>query len=132
MLDNRSWARLLDGLILATEHGELEWHGIEASSPFGVMVSIAALRDKRVLRAYAKSAMYSISSEGFGSAPYELSVAEKVGQELKEIGTIRSSTMVGATELYQINEKLESLFRKANSQAEEPGAVVDRLLGDFS
>lgn len=132
MLNNESWSRLLDGLIRATENGELEWQRIQASSPFGVALTISALRDKAVLRAYSKSAMYTISSEGLGLAPYELSVLEKVGQDLKEIGTVRSSTMVESMPRYQINEKLQLLFHRADSLAEDPGAVVDRLLGDFS
>lgn len=132
MLDNESWSKLLDGLLRATDDGGLEWQRIETSSPFGTALSFAALRDHRTLRAYAKSAVYTISSEGFASAPYELTVHEKVGLDLKEIGTLRSSTMVGATAVFQINQKLETLFRKADSSAEEPGAVVDRLLGDFS
>lgn len=132
MLDNKSWERLLDGLILATERGELEWQRMQAISPFGIATSSSFLRDQRVLRAFAKSAMYSISSEGFGSAPYELTVSEKVGQELKEIGSVRSSTMVNMAGTLLMNGKLETLFRKADSTAEDPGAVVDRLLGDFS
>lgn len=136
MLDNDSWSRLLDRLISVTRDGELGWKrkDISSSHSEGSIMKfniLSSFSKQRVLQAATKSAVYELTSDPFGRAPFELAVWEKVNERTKPIDSIKSSASVDVYGNYMLNRKLEQLFKEADSSIENPEEVVDRLLGDF-
>lgn len=136
MLDSQSWDRLLQGLIRATEKGDLVWEGKKYAAGYGgttalTRSALSPLIDQRVLRASSKSTTYELTADSFGRPPYELAVWGDVDDRKTPIGTIKSSTSVQVHNSYLRNMSLERLFQLAAASVVDSDAVVDRLLGEL-
>ena len=139
MLDNQSWLRLVRGLIAATSDGSLRWSekGNDDDSYIGIgLIGVSltsALNGRgRAFTASNKGATYELSAtNALGQAPYELSVWEYEGRKTVPLGTLRSSASVGLTNSYELNSRLEELFKSVQQSIEPSSSIVDRLLGDL-
>lgn len=136
MLENQDWMRLIDGLVRATNGGQLEWQGDDSRTrsiyswmASGLATSFGAGRT-RLLASTTRSA-YEVAAAPGGLAPHSLSVWELKGSAPpKKLGTIESSVH-GLSLTSGINEALRSLWEAAAATIEPGDAVVDRLLSEF-
>ncbi|GAA1565594.1 hypothetical protein [Leucobacter aridicollis] len=135
MLDNETWERLIQGLITATREGKLVWERRNATGTYGMAgfsrSILSTVMGKNVLRAQAPSATYEISTGLIMGAPYEFYVYRKGEGARPYAEMVKSSTEVGDPSAFKVNNALSELFRLADSSAENPDEVVDKLLGDF-
>ena len=136
MLDGPSWVRLIDGLTRYTGSGKIRWER-KGSAAGDVNVGAALSRTflnsmnrPKIFGANAGQATYEIaSSDGYGGAPYELRVWEFEGTKVHPIGTVKSSTNVGDSVQFEVNDALKRLFMAVDESTESSEEIVDRLLG---
>lgn len=127
MIGTKDWARLLEGLIAATEDGRLRWAEAErASSVLGFSFGAGFEYNKVQLLAAKGRVGYHLSAADGGLAPYALRVVEG-GPAGKVLGVLESSTAYQAIRS-GLNDQLQTLFNVARGTIEPGEEIVDRLL----
>jgi hypothetical protein len=138
MLDGPSWVRLIDGLTQYTGRGRIRWERKgSAAGDINLAATVSraflnSMNQPKIFGANAGQAMYEIaSSDGYGGAPYEFRVWEFEGTKIHSLGTVKSSTNVGDSVQFEVNEALKRLFMAVDESTESSEQIVDRLLGGF-
>ena len=136
MLEREDWLKLISGLVLATEERKLDWeprdHRFADEKIHRIDESVFDRWRPLVYFATRPSGSYEISSaDGYGNAPYELTVWYQKGTKLVPLDRLVSTTDLTNMENRQLNVHLGNLFRIVQITTEDTSDIVSRLLGDL-
>lgn len=136
MLEREDWLKLISGLVSSTEERRLEWE--QRDHKFGEdkihRINDSAFDRWRPLVYFATrpSGSYELSSvDGYGKAPYELTVWYQRGSKLVPLDHLVSTTDITNMENRQLNVQLGNLFRTVQNTTDGTADIVSRLLGDL-
>lgn len=135
-MDDESWAVLIEGLVEATKVNKLQWGtgsvGAAGAGMHGLRRSaLRAVWGSRVWHARSESAVYELSSDTLGRAPFELSVWTMEGDAMTPLASVESSLAQAEPEKQRVNRALDRLGQTISASASKSAQVVEKLLKDF-
>src|SRR5690606_23768018 len=135
MIDPPSGARLLRGLVEATQGGRLIWteSTVGRATASALYLSGVGLGHGRAFRAQKGGTSYELRADNLlGKAPYTLDIYE-IGPSAKRalVGSLESSTSVHDPTTFELNAGLDELYKLVNSSVESGDELVERLLDEL-